>query len=296
MDFLTHAFSVIFVAKTLGGLLVGFGITGTILPDLDILLHSFSNRDPRLYIFSHGGITHSIAGAVLLSIIGYFAIILLQSTGFLSLPAESEFWILGLFMIIGGSLLHITLDHLAYPGIPLFFPISDRKYTLGIFPGPSLFLMGVSFIFLIFLIMGISDIEGIFFWGVVFFAFIALNLIKWGIARHTFRNQVIIPTFHPLEWILVAENDDKYVICRYSLTRGISERAEYEKLHGVKNDEIESIADDAEIKRVRYFSYFTVAEQNEGFIRIYDPLRVSGLIQYPPHFRELSIESSAVRD
>jgi hypothetical protein len=32
---------------------------------------------------------------------------------------------------------------LAYPGIPILYPLSDRKYTLGIFAGPSLFLLVV---------------------------------------------------------------------------------------------------------------------------------------------------------
>ena len=280
----------------MGSLLIGFGITGTILPDLDILLHSFSNRDPLLYIFSHGGVTHSIPGAVLLSIIGFLVIGLMQIAGFLSLPADSEFWILGLALITGGSLLHVVLDYMAYPGIPLFFPISDKKYTLGIFPGPSLFLLGVSVIYLVFLFTGVTGIDGIFIWGGIFVAFIALHFIKWGIARYTFRNQKVIPTFHPLHWILVLEKDDEYVICRYSLTRGLYERMVYEKVHGIEGDELKILADEPEMRRVNYFSYFTVAEQNAGSIRIYDPLRVSGLIRYPPHFRELSIKVSAMHD
>jgi len=296
VDSLTHAFSVIFLAEPLGRLLVGFGIIGTVLPDMDILLHPLSRRDPRMYIFSHGGITHSIPGAFLLSITGFLVIGLMQAAGFISLPAGLEFWIPGLALIIGGSLLHIVLDYLAYPGIPLFYPFSDRKFTLGVFPGPSLFLAGVSAIFLAFLITGVTGIGAIYPWGMIFVAYIALNLVKWGIARYKFRNEQIIPTFHPLHWILVREKDDEYVICRFSLGRGVYESVEYEKLQGMEESEQKILADDPEMRRVNYFSYFTVAEKTADTIRIYDPLRVSGLIQYPPHFREYSIKLSAMED
>jgi len=296
VDLLTHAFSVILLAQPLGGQIIGFGIIGTVLPDLDILLHRFSEGSPRLYIFSHGGITHSIPGCIFLSIVAFSVIFLLGAAGFLSLPSGSEFWILGLAMVVGGSLLHIVLDYLAYPGIPLFFPISDRKYTLGIFPGPSLFLTGVSVVFLVLLVTGISDIDGIYVWGIVFSAFITLNFIKWGIATHTFRNQKVIPTFNPLQWILVAETADEYIIRRYSVTGGVYQNRVYEKMRDVEDDEIRTLADDPEMKRIRYFSYFTVAEKNAGFIRIYDPLRDSGLIRYPLDFREISVRSPVSRE
>lgn len=296
MDSLTHAFSALFLAYPLGSQLAGFGIIGTVLPDLDIILHPLFRREPRMYIFSHGGITHSIPGAFLLSITGFLVIGLMQTAGFVSLPAGPEFWILGLAVITGGSLLHIGLDYLAYPGIPLFHPFSDRKYTLGVFPGPSLFLTGVSSIFLLFLITGVSGIAGIFSWGMVFAAYIALNLVKWGIARYKFGNEKVIPTFHPLHWILVLEKDDTYVVCRYSLLRGVYESIEYEKLRGMEEEELESFADDPEMRRINYFSYFTVAEKNADSIRISDPLRFSGIIQYPPHFSEIFIRLSAMRN
>ncbi|KQC09966.1 MAG: metal-dependent hydrolase [Methanolinea sp. SDB] len=296
MDSLTHAFSVLFLAEPLGCQLAGFGIIGTVLPDMDIFLHPLSRREPRMYIFSHGGITHSIPGAFLLSITGFLVIGLMQTAGFVSLPAGLEFWILGLAVITGGSLLHIGLDYLAYPGIPLFYPFSDRKYTLGVFPGPSLFLTGVSIIFLLFLITGVSGMAGISSWGLVFVAYIALNLVKWGIARYKFRNEKVIPTFHPLRWIQVREKDDTYVVGRYSLTRGVYERVEYKKAQGIREEELKTFADDPEMRRIIYFSYFTVAEKDAGVIRISDPLRISGLIQYPPYFREISIKLSAMRD
>ncbi len=47
--------------------------------------------------------------------------------------------------ILAGAMLHILIDYLAYPGIPLFWPFSTEKFTLGIFPGgPSLMILILS--------------------------------------------------------------------------------------------------------------------------------------------------------
>jgi inner membrane protein len=286
MDILTHALSVIFLGGSLDIFLVCFGVLGTVLPDMDILMHRFSGRDPRLYIFSHGGITHSIAGAVLIAIVAFSTICLIQLSGILSLPAEPTFWISGLGMIVGGALLHITLDYLAYPGIPLFFPVSDKKYTLGIFPGPSLFLTIASVVFLILLILRFAEAADIYTWGIVFLGIIAFSFIKKGLVTSRFRGKETIPTFHPLHWIIVSENDLEYTISRYSVTGGVYWESTYKKRDGVGKEEIEALEIDPEMKRLRYSSYLVVYERKEKKIRAYDPLRISGLMFYPPDYRE----------
>ncbi|ADN37252.1 membrane-bound metal-dependent hydrolase [Methanolacinia petrolearia DSM 11571] len=290
MDILTHAFSVIFLGGNLDIFLVCFGVVGTILPDMDILMHRLSGRDPLLYIFSHGGITHSIAGSILIAIVAFSSICLMQLAGILSLPSDPGFWISGLGMIVGGALLHITLDYLAYPGIPLFFPLSDKKYTLGIFPGPSLFLTIASVVFLILLILGFAGAADIYLWGIVFLGIIIFSLIKKGLVAGRFRGKETIPTFHPLHWIIVSEDDREYTISRYSITGGVYGESAYKKSESVGEEEIEALADDPEMKRLRYSSYLVVFERSEGKIRAYDPLRVSGLMFYPPDYREYVAE------
>lgn len=290
VDLLTHAFSVILLAQHLDVFLIGFGVTGTILPDADILLQRFSDTDPHLYIFSHGGITHSIAGSLLLAIVGFFAICLLQLAGIISLPGDRVFWMLGLGMIMGGALVHITLDYLAYPGMPLFYPFSDRKYTLGIFPGPSLFLMLASVLFLIALITGISGMDDLFLYGIVFFSFIAFSLAKKTIIARRFRKKQTIPTFHPLHWIIVSDDEEKYTVSHCSLFGTVNKVVVYQKRDGVEEEEIEALADNPMMKRLRYFSYFFVSERKSGYIRIYDPLRISGLIFYPASHREFIVK------
>ena len=290
MDILTHALSVIFLGGNLDIFLVCFGVVGTVLPDMDILMHRFSGRDPELYIFSHGGITHSIAGSIFIAIVAFSTICLMQFAGILSLPAEPIFWISGFGMIVGGALLHITLDYLACPGIPLFFPVSDKKYTLGIFPGPSLFLTIASVVFLILLILGFAGAADIYTWGIVFIGIIAFSFIKKGLVTNRFRGKEAIPTFHPLHWIIVSENDPEYTISRYSVTGGVYWESTYKKRDGVREEEIEALENDPEMKRLRYSSYLVVYERKEKKIRAYDPLRTSGLIFYPADYREYVAE------
>lgn len=291
MDLLTHAFSVMLLG---GGhldiLLVCFGVIGTILPDQDIFLQWFSGRDQRLYVFSHGGITHSIAGSILISVAGFSSICFMQLTGYLSLPGDPRFWVFGLGMMIGGTLLHITLDWLAYPGIPLLFPFSDKKYTLGIFPGPSLSLMVASVLFLLLLVTGLLATGDLYLWGVVFFGVIAFSFVKKGLVAGRFRGTVTIPTFHPLHWILVSEDEREYTVTRYSMTGGVYGESVYKKLDGVGEEEIKALENDPEMKRLRYFSYLVVFERKPGSIRAYDPLRLSGVIFYPPDYREYTAE------
>nr|WP_245543612.1 metal-dependent hydrolase [Methanoplanus limicola] len=270
--------------------LVCFGVIGTVLPDMDILMQRFSYTDSRLYIFSHGGITHSIAGSIILSVTGFITICLLQLAGILSLPAEPGFRIFGFGMILGGALLHVTLDYLACPGIPLLYPFSDKKYTLGIFPGPSIFLTIISVVFLVLLITGLitefADTGGIYTWGIIFFTVIAFALIKKSFVAGRFRGHEAIPTFNPLHWILISDNGKEYTVSRYSITKGVYEESTYKKTDGVGEEDIKGLADDPEMKRLRYYSYLIIFERKDGKVRAYDPLRVSGLIFYPPKFRE----------
>ncbi|UUX91386.1 metal-dependent hydrolase [Methanoplanus endosymbiosus] len=290
MDFLTHAFSMILLGGHMDIYLVCFGVIGTVLPDMDILMQRLSDTDPRLYIFSHGGITHSIAGSLLLSVTGFFTVCLMKLSGILSPPADPVFQIFGLGMMIGGALLHVAFDYLAYPGIPLFYPFSDEKYTLGIFPGPSIFLSIVSIVFLLMLITGLitefADTSGIYVWGIVFFAVIAFAFIKKGFVAGRFRGHEAIPTLNPLHWIIVSGDEKEYTVRRYSLTKGVYGEAVYKKTDGVGEEDIKDLADDPDMKRLRYYSYLVVFEQRPEGIRAYDPLRVSGLIFYPPKFRE----------
>ncbi|MDD4127442.1 MAG: metal-dependent hydrolase, partial [Methanomicrobium sp.] len=211
------------------------------------------------------------------------------------LPGDFLFWILGFVMVVGGALLHITLDYFAYPGIPLLFPLTDKKYTLGVFAGPSLFLMVVSVVFFVLIVLGFTEAGGLHIWGIVFFGFIAFAFIKKGLIAGRFRGKNTIPTFNPLHWILVSENEREYTVSRYSVTKGVYKESVYKKRDGVSEEEIKALEDDPGMRKLRYYSYLIVFEQKDRKIRAYDPLRVSGLIFYPPDCREYTVSHSPGR-
>ncbi len=146
MDALSHAL-ITYILFSAPGLnpLIPFAILGAVIMDADILFSWVSDRIPSLYLFTHGGITHSIAGAVVLSLLAYFTIILLSAAGVIS-GAVAATGVYGFAALLAGALLHIVIDVSAVPGIPLLAPFSDRKYSLGILPGPSLLLFIAAFV------------------------------------------------------------------------------------------------------------------------------------------------------
>ena len=121
-------------------LLIPFAVIGAVIVDADIFFRIISDRVPELYIFTHGGFAHSIPGAVAVSALGTSGILLAVLAG--AVPA----WVLSIplplafFAILAGAGIHLGIDALAYPGIPLLYPLSDSKVTFGILPGPSIFL------------------------------------------------------------------------------------------------------------------------------------------------------------
>lgn len=135
----------------------------------------------------------------------------------------------------------------------------------------------------------LSGTDRIYTWRNVFFAVIAFAFIKKGFVAGRFRGHEAIPTFNPLHWILISDNGKEYTVSRYSLTKGVYGESVYKITDGVGEEEIKGLADNPEMKRLRYYSYLVVFEQRSEGIRAYDPLRVSGLIFYPPKFRKYEI-------
>ncbi|HET6580659.1 MAG TPA: metal-dependent hydrolase, partial [Methanoregula sp.] len=142
MDALSHALTavIIFLAAGSTSSLIPFAVIGAVIVDADIFFRIISDRAPELYIFTHGGFAHSIPGAVAVSGLGTAGIMLAVLAG--AVPA----WVLSIplplafFAILAGAGIHLGVDGLAYPGIPLLYPFSDSKVTFGVLPGPSIFL------------------------------------------------------------------------------------------------------------------------------------------------------------
>ena len=89
MDSLTHALIAAILAYALGfPQLLPFVVLGAVIIDADILFSLLSRHHPSLYLFIHGGIAHSFAGAVVMAVLAYAGIALVTLTGFIS-PAQS---------------------------------------------------------------------------------------------------------------------------------------------------------------------------------------------------------------
>ena len=258
---------------------------GAIIPDIDVLFQRFSDRDPRLYIFTHGGITHSIAGAIVTAILFAIAGLILVPVALPSYGIINP--VLAIGIAVAGVLSHIFLDYLAYPGIPLLYPLSDRKYTLGIMAGPSIFLTVASVSYTLLILAGVADFTGS--WPYVLF-FTAVILTSASLKVYVDRRVEgrTIPGFIPVDWLVVSETSGSIQVQKYDLIRGPGETVTYEKYHGGTQGS-QPDGESPELRRMRYHSYAVTEEHDGDTIRYVDPLREHGYLWYPPYFKSVRV-------
>ncbi len=282
MDSLTHALLIAIPLSLIGHPdLAIYGIMGAVLIDVDVLFGPFSSRDPRLYIFTHGGFTHSFFGAF---------VVTLLSTGLayplsLALPSiMAPFGLPAIAVIAAGALTHIMVDFLAYPGIPLFYPATDKKYTLGILAGPSIYIMAASFAYFAAMATGYASIETpwpfIAFFGLIIGS--SAGAKTWAATKVKGRT---IATMNPLRWLVVEDQPDAYRFYAYDLLKGATPGESYTKLTGLAPSEVKTYEGLPEIRRLRYNSYIVTAEKNGNTVTFSDPIREKGYIWYPPDFK-----------
>jgi inner membrane protein len=289
VDSLTHAFAVMLPAPdSVSGLYLFALVLGAVIPDIDILFKPFSDRHPSLYMFTHGGVTHSIPGAVAmapLALIGYAVAI---AWGAFPVPEQGFIWVLmGAFFILG-TFTHLFLDALAYPGIPLLYPVTPQKYTAGIFPGPSLVLFGASLVFAILLLSGRGGQT--LTWAYAGFCILFI-LTSGGIAlavRAGTRGRAI-PTLHPLRWFILAEDDGRYILSSIHLLSGTGPEKIFPKYRNTSPHELEDLVRRPEYQRLRFYSYVITANRDGDWVVFTDPLRAAGIIFYPPYYAELTL-------
>lgn len=289
MDAITHALSAWMIfPENVPGSLVLYVMLGAVIPDVDILLKFISDRDPRLFIFTHGGFTHSITGAFAAAIGAFLPTLFMPSP---ELPLFGPFPatpVLLLLLIWAGALTHLLLDLLAYPGIPLLYPAKTRKFTLGVFPGPSVVLFGISISFLILWLLGMVGRADLPLYLIVFAAFLLANFILKGYVAVSGEG-ITIPTFNPLRWMEVRETGDEYELWIRPLFGNAEQAGRYKKTDGVDPRELMRHSDNPEVRRLEYYSYFTIAERRGDEITLRDPLREDGFILYPPFYRRIRI-------
>lgn len=281
MDAVTHALaaSSLFLA-TGHPELVPFAAVGAVAPDIDILLLRFPQRNPRHYVFTHGGFTHSIVGALLIGCIACALVAVVTVTGPGAGLFGAGFGFAGVLALLVGALTHIGCDVLACPGIPLLYPLSDRKYTAGIFAGPSLFLLVVSVTFIGTLLLSLASPADYRLWAAIFLGYIGVKAaFKLYMAETT--DGETIPTANPLRWFVIREEEGSYVIQSRDLLRGRGETWTYPKYRHIHPHEIEQYRDLPEVRRHRYNSYISIVERDGGTITFCDPFRAWGFVRYP---------------
>ena len=284
VDSLTHALFIAVICALAGRPdLIPFAVLGAVIPDIDVIFQRFSGRNPRLYIFTHGGITHSVIGAGITStaftLLGLITIPII----FPGYGTVSPLVAIGAALM--GTLTHVLLDYLAYPGIPLLYPFSDHKYTLGIMAGPSMFLTLASVSYLGFIVTGQASINNP--WLYVFF-FVTVILVSTVLQAYV-RSKVdcmAIPGMIPVNWLIIKENSDSILVYKYNLLKGALKGVTYEKFVGSK---IPGASPSPELRRMRYHSYVVVEEQNGDSIKYSDPLREHGHLWYPPYYKSVSV-------
>lgn len=292
MDSLTHALIAALLAYTLNlPQVLPFIVLGTVIIDADIFFSWISNRNPLLYLFTHGGCAHSIAGAVVLSVIAWAAAVFVQATGFMHPGLPIPVTPFAFAYVLAGPFLHIGLDTLAVPGLPLLVPFSDRKFTADLLPGPSILLMAVSLFFVIRAGLGEVDIHAmIFSYAAVIAVFLATRLMTFCIARTDLRGKDrAIPTINPLLWLVIGENSEVWTVGEYRLGRGMGEQEYLMKYRSTSARETASFLTLPEVRRLRFHSYLVTAEKADDEIIFSDPLRESGRIFYPPHYSRVRV-------
>lgn len=289
MDTFTHALSVLVIFSIPpDGNILPFAILGAIIPDVDVVYGAISRGNPDLYLLTHGGFTHSIAGSLFTSVLAFLVAAGISLSGVVPWIRPDLFGPTALACMLAGTLLHVGEDFLAYPGIPLLYPVTERKFTAGIFPGPSLVLFGVSLMFVTWAAIGLVGPAALGFYAVIFFGFIGLSAAVKGYMALAHPGQTI-PTFNPLRWLLLETDDRRIILKEYRFLRGITAILTMDRFRGTSAQDVARYRDLPQVRQHRYFSYLSVAEKNGGTLTLRDPLREQGIIPYPPYAMTVSL-------
>ncbi|HET8875499.1 MAG TPA: metal-dependent hydrolase, partial [Casimicrobiaceae bacterium] len=112
-------------AKLRRGLFLAVAIVGSNFPDADLL--STLGADGKLaYLLEHRGHTHTVAGALLISLAMLGGCALWQRWRGLVLPARDRRWLVALALL--APLFHIAMDALNTYGVHPWWPFDNRWY------------------------------------------------------------------------------------------------------------------------------------------------------------------------
>ena len=292
MDSLTHALTAAILAYVLHlPQLLPFFVLGAVIIDTDVFFSWISDRHPSLYLFTHGGCAHSIAGALILSGIAWAAAVFVLAAGFVHPVDPVPAGFVTFLAVLAGALLHIGLDTLAVPGLPLLVPFSDRKYSAGLLPGPSILLMATSIFFLIWMGLGVTDLPAMVLpYAIILALYLALRLAVFCIARTALHGKGrAVPTIHPLRWLLIGETPDAWTVGEYRIGRGMGDNECLKKYPSTNEREVAPYLTLPEVRRLRFHAYIVTVQKVGAVLTFSDPPRESGRIFYPPHYTRVRV-------
>jgi inner membrane protein len=294
MDIFTHAVAILVILFATGNArLIPFGVLGAVIIDIDMAFHSLARRNPTLFLLFHGGFTHSIFGAAILSILALGTAFVLSSAGFLPDAIPGAIIIPAFACVLAGAWLHLFLDYLASPGLPLLYPLTEKRYGLSLFPMP---------VYLLITILGLVSLPVIFAGGLTqefaeVYGAICIGIIvissgmKWFVHGKTHGRS--FPTLHPFQWIVIREENPSYSVMVYDMLRGAIRERTFEKYRNITPSEVQRYDSLPELRRHRYFSYISTVEKNGSEITFHDPVREEGLISFPPWYPSVTVSAAA---
>jgi len=292
VDALSHALiaAIILLASGLPDF-IPFAVLGAVIIDADILFAWISDSNPCLYFLTHGGIAHSIPGATVMSLLAYAVTGVLLITGVIPSLVFIQAGIGGIFAVLAGAYLHVFIDYLACPGTPLFWPVSERKLTAGILPGPSVVLFLTSVFSLTLLALGAASlfgITGLFCTALVLFLGVRVALFLYVTLRYHNQGR-LIPAIHRLCWLVIGETPRAFLVRHLVLFKGMTGTETFEKFNRTGEDEVRRYSQLPEVRRLKFHSYIVTAEKDGSTLVFSDPLREKGYVYYPPAFRRVAI-------
>jgi len=218
MDIFSHflfamLLSVYFMSSFSEELVIFAGLMA-VLADFDIFLHFFK-AVRRSKLLTHKGISHSYFAALIVSAV---------SAGIFSLITGNSFlltWIIGFIFYS----LHVTLDGLAASKIPLFYPLSKRRFRFFIDRAINPILAMISGTILLFYLIiyfvspEIFYSDLIYYISVFYFGYLAYKIFtKIWVQIRLPKNQKYVPGIIPFVYFIY-ENHNSEAKLSFALSK-----------------------------------------------------------------------------
>jgi inner membrane protein len=214
MDPVTHAITGVAVSKVLNqpidisNPVFTAIVVGSVFPDIDILLQKGGDY---VYLKNHRGVTHSIIGLTISSLLISFILFMIFRTSFIGI-------LLGTW---AGLFSHVAWDVFNSYGAKFFWPFYKKKisYSLLVVFDPIIFLQILAFI----LLDGWRQLPVIISFGVylLFRLFMKLEVIR---KAKTMLNNGIVKVYPSItnwfKWQFIVENKETYLVGERNFLNG----------------------------------------------------------------------------